>query len=128
MKRIARRALCLHLLAVVIIAALAYGGALGDVHWLRARYVDKALHFVLVGMVAFWITKGWDDPRLVIAGRSLPLALALPFTLASAEEAFQALSPHRSADVRDWLANTSGLIAFWLLGRLRLPARLGHNV
>lgn len=128
MRTIARGALLLHLLAVLVIAGLAYAGVLGHVVWLHARHVDKVLHFVLVGLVAFWITKGWDDPRLRILGLSVPLAIALPFAIASAEEALQALSPHRSADLSDWLANTLGLVAFWWLGRLRWPERMGQNV
>ena len=74
-------------------------------------------HFVFVGGVAFWIDRGWDDARLSIGRLRIPIAVLLPFVIASIDEAMQSLSPHRSAEMLDWLSNVGGILTFWLLAQ-----------
>lgn len=99
--------------AVVAITLLAYTGAFsgGRVPWLALPYMDKVLHFILFGALAFgthFVTRGrrW---------RGMPWAVALPLTFALAEELLQATSPHRTADIIDIVADLAGMVLFWRL-------------
>jgi undecaprenyl-diphosphatase len=85
-------------------------------------YIDKILHFILFGTVAFWL-------NLWLAGRmlrwrtwSMPVAVFLPLTVALFDEGLQHFSPLRSMDLSDLLCDLAGLLLFWWLSR-RLLAR-----
>jgi VanZ family protein len=98
--------------AVVLGATLAaHLGLLSG--WLPAvPGLDKALHFLLAGGVAGTATAAC---RPAHAGRIL-VVLAL---LAGADEALQALSPARTADLVDLGADLAGIALFsWLASRL----------
>ena len=80
-------------------------------------YADKVMHFLLWGLLAGWLHfwlpgKGWQ-----VAQRSLPLAIVIPFAIATVEEGFQSLSPLRTADLTDLAADLCGLFLFWWSSR-----------
>lgn len=112
-----KKALWIHLALVTGVSLLAYTGTLHSVEGWNIPFFDKMLHFVLVGGISFWWTAGWGDPHHSWWGRRVPIALVVPLVGASCEEAMQALSPHRSSNLLDWLANVLGIITFWWLAR-----------
>jgi len=100
---------------VVAIATLAHLGALPG-GWFAWPYADKVMHVLLVGNLAFWFVMLWGDRRWLVRGWRIPLAVAAPFALAAIEEALQAFSPHRSAELGDLISDLIGLVLFWRLG------------
>ncbi len=120
--------LWLHLAFVGVVSVVAYLDLLRALSGtLELPGLDKVLHFVLIGGVAYWWTLGWNDPRVVVGGRALPLAVMVPLGLATLEEGLQFFSPYRNADLFDWLADLCGLLAFWLLARWRQQRRVGAD-
>ncbi|MEM6293354.1 MAG: VanZ family protein [Myxococcota bacterium] len=96
---------------VVAITLVAYTGAFSaqNAPWLTLPYMDKVLHFVLFGALAFGCHFATRGRRT----RGIPWAVALPLLGALAEELLQAASPHRTADPVDLLADLLGLLVFW---------------
>lgn len=98
----------------VIVSQMAYLGILPTTV-LQWPLVDKVLHFLLIGSIAFWLNL-WLQGRTTKVGRwAIPLALLVPFSLALMEEGVQSFSPLRSADVFDLLSDLAGLLFFWWL-------------
>lgn len=117
----------------VLVSMMAYMDLL-PLNLLQTHYIDKVLHFLLWGSLAFWLNLWLQDRRWLLAQRSLPLAICVPFSIALIEEGFQSLSPLRTADVRDLTADLLGLICFWWLShwllrrdRKQLPAPARHD-
>lgn len=110
---------------VATISLAAYNGTLSsaDPAWLRLPGMDKFLHFLLFGAIAFgthFATRGRALQLRVWSGRTfaLPWSVVAPLVLALADEGVQALSAHRTADPIDLLADLLGLLAFrWLATR-----------
>ncbi|MCA9704700.1 MAG: VanZ family protein [Myxococcales bacterium] len=104
---------------VLAITLVAYTGAFahGGAAWLRLPGMDKALHFLLFGLLALGTCFATRDRALVLGRGRIPLAVLLPLLGALAEELAQALSPHRTADPLDLMADLLGMLAFWWLGR-----------
>jgi len=98
---------------VVLASQIAYLGLLPG--WLRAvPGYDKVLHFLLFGLVVFWLhawLAGWR--RAWVAG--LPVAVLLPLALATADEFAQRGSPVRTFDLWDLAADLAGMVAFFAL-------------
>jgi hypothetical protein len=108
---------------VAIISQIAY---LDLLRWplLTWPLLDKLLHFILFGLVVFWLNL-WLDGRAVRLGRWwMPLALLLPLLIASSEELAQAWSPVRTASLSDWLSDLAGMLFFWRLSRQLLKSKL----
>jgi len=104
---------------VLAVSLVAYTGTFssGNVAWLRVPGMDKVLHFALFGLLALGVHLQTRGRMISVARMRLPLAVLLPLLGATAEELVQALSPHRSADPGDLLADMLGMLAFWQLGR-----------
>ncbi len=109
---------------VLAISLVAYTGtfASGRVPWLTVPGMDKALHLLLFGLLAFgthFATRGrvlrWGPLRL-------PVAVVLPLLGAALEELLQATAPHRTADPLDLTADLLGMLGFWALAR-RITSR-----
>lgn len=94
---------------VVAITMAAYTGAFASQPWLALPGMDKVLHFLLFGALAFGTHFLFRGRRW----RRVPFAVALPLLGALAEELVQATSPHRTADPIDLLADLLGLLLFW---------------
>jgi VanZ family protein len=84
------------------------------------RMADKALHFLLVGGVAFWLVGLWNDARLRVGPMRLPWAVLVPALIAGLEEGLQFFSSRRNADPLDFAADVAGLLVFWWVGRALL--------
>lgn len=105
---------------VAQVALIAIGMQLGyrartPVGVLAAPGVDKLLHAGLIGAAAFWTNLALDGRRWRLWRFDVPVAIALPLTLAAIEELAQGLTPWRSQDATDLLADALGLAVFWLL-------------
>ena len=95
---------------VLLVSLLAYLHLLPS--WFAFPYADKLMHFLLFGMLAFWL-------HLWLGGRVLfrmPLALLITFGCALPEELAQGLSPVRSLEALDLLCDLAGILTFVWLG------------
>jgi VanZ family protein len=69
---------------------------------------DKAGHFFMYGMLGFLVQRAATSTREV---RVLGTVMAVLALFAAADEWHQAFIPGRSADVVDWVADTTGIAA-----------------
>ncbi|MEQ9324984.1 MAG: VanZ family protein [Polyangiaceae bacterium] len=122
-KRQLRWGLGAHVAFVFLVGAGAYLGALPFAVQSIHRMADKALHFLLVGGLAFWLVGLWDDARVTAGPIRLPWAVIAPALLAGFEEGMQFFSSRRNADLLDFAADAAGLMVFWWLGRMLLLER-----
>ena len=89
------------------------------------------LHFLLFGLIAFWLNL-WTRGRMVhvnLRRRWLtlaPVAVLVPMVFALSEELMQAFSPLRTASVADLGADLAGLLFFWGLSALLLNRTADH--
>jgi hypothetical protein len=111
------------LLVVTAATVLAYLGALPPL--VRSEHADKALHFLLFGLLAFFWVLRWGDGRWRIGPFRPPKSVVVLFAVAAVEELLQGLSSRRSLDAGDLACDFAGLVTFWWLGRrfLRASAR-----
>jgi undecaprenyl-diphosphatase len=80
-------------------------------------FSDKVLHFLLFGLVVFWLNLWLEDRRMTFGRWALPVAVVLPFTLAMLDEGAQHFSPLRSMDVTDMASDLLGMYCFWWLSQ-----------
>ncbi len=112
--RACRYGFAAHLALVLAIGAGAYLGRL-PTELASVAEADKILHFLLIGMLAFFLD-GALGFRPVAGERhpSVPawlrLAPVLILAAAGIEELLQALSPRRSASVLDYAADFAGVV------------------
>jgi membrane-associated phospholipid phosphatase len=98
---------------------------------LAIPYIDKFLHFLLIGSIAFWLNIWFRGRNMSMFHWAVPLAILIPLTIALLEEAAQLYSPLRTADLTDLLSDLVGLLFFWWLsqkmirGELKLPVKIG---
>jgi undecaprenyl-diphosphatase len=103
--------------ALVLLATLAASLQLLSFGFLVLPGADKALHFLLFGLLAFFGAAWWSR-------RPAWSIVAVLGLLALLEEVSQALLPGRSADVLDLGAALAGMILFaWLSRRLTTRRR-----
>lgn len=103
---------------VFLVTQMAYLGFL-PYNLLRWPFADKVLHFVLFGLVVFWLNL-WLKGRTVKLG-NWPVAVAFiaPFSYAVFEEGMQFFSPIRTLDPGDLTCDLAGMLLFlWLSYRL----------
>lgn len=113
--------------AVLYIAAIFVGGSLsgGETY---VALTDKQFHAIAFGILVPLLVRAM---RFVRPAFSLPVlvgaAAALSSLLGGLLELWQALLPHRDADVFDWVADTIGAAAaaFALLGLALLFGLIG---
>ncbi len=112
---------------VVVITQMAYLYLLpwGLLNWPMA---DKVLHFVLFGLVVFWLNLWLEGTELRCGHWSIPLAIVLPLLLATSEEIAQNWSSLRTADWLDWLSDLGGMLVFWWLSRSLMNAKVTGTV
>jgi undecaprenyl-diphosphatase len=107
---------------VIIISLVAYLNILPQ-QLLTWPFADKVLHFILFGMVAFWLNLWLQGRAMRWGGWSMPVAILLPLSVALFDEGLQHFSPIRSMSLSDLLADLAGLLLFWSLSRKLLD----HN-
>lgn len=112
-----------HLSLVVLISIGAYTGAL-PTSLPDFPGFDKLGHAILIGGLAFFLDGALGQRRLV-AGLPFPrLGPAVIVVAAGIEEYLQRLSPRRSSDVWDFVADVVGVCFFaWLSRRVASMAR-----
>ncbi len=105
------------------------------IFWLGAAHVsvplpqsflspDKIAHFVAFGLLAVLLLRAlrYEFPSIT-NGRAVIASVALSSLLGALLEAWQALFPHRSLELADWIADTLGAMlagsvaALWLRRR-----------
>lgn len=108
---------------VITITQMAY---LDLLSWslLKWPLADKTLHFVLFGLVVFWLNLWLEGSALRMGRWLLPLAVLLPLLIATSEEIAQNWSPLRTADWLDWFSDLGGMLFFWWLSRSLLSAKV----
>jgi undecaprenyl-diphosphatase len=107
----------------LLVTQMAYLGIL-PLRLLAIPYIDKFLHFLLIGSIAFWLNI-WFRGRTVSLFRwAVPLALLIPLTIALLEEGAQLYSPLRTADLTDLLSDLAGLLFFWWLSQKLIRGEL----
>jgi len=98
---------------VVVVTQMAYLNYL-PFHLLRWQYADKVLHFILFGLVTFWLHIWLRGKTWRFLGIPLPVAILLPFLVAIIDEGFQFFSPVRNADMIDLWSDLGGMFFFWI--------------
>ncbi|MGH1362254.1 MAG: VanZ family protein [Calditrichia bacterium] len=98
---------------VVVVTQMAYLNYL-PFHLLRWQYADKVLHFILFGLVTFWLHIWLRGKTWRFLGIPLPVAILLPFLVAIIDEGFQFFSPVRNADMVDLWSDLGGMFFFWI--------------
>ncbi|MEZ4663337.1 MAG: VanZ family protein [Caldilineaceae bacterium] len=99
--------------AVVILATQMAYMAMLPLALLEWPFADKVLHFLLFGMVAFWLNLWMDGKKVRTYGIAVPLAILIPLSLAFTEECLQSLSPVRTFDLMDLSGDVLGMYTFW---------------
>ena len=107
---------------MVIITTLAYLNLLPVS--LGFPYADKLMHFLLFGMVTFWLHLWLGGRSLALGPLRLPLAVLIAFSCALPEELAQGWSSIRSLEGLDIISDLAGMLVFvwigsWVLARLR---------
>ncbi len=107
---------------VLVITQMAY---LNLLHFRFLTYspMDKILHFVLFGLVVFWLNLWLEGRAMRLGPWFIPLAVLLPLLIASSEEIAQVWSPVRTASLLDWLSDVLGMLFFWSLSRRFLKTK-----
>lgn len=101
---------------IVLATQMAYLDLLPG-HLLRWPFADKVLHFLLFGLVAFWLNLWLNGRTWRVAGWKVPVAVVLPLVVALVEEGLQLLSPLRSASLSDLACDLLGVLCFWWLSQ-----------
>ncbi len=96
----------------ILVTMMAYLDVL-PIHLLRFPFSDKILHFLLFGLVTFWLQLWLQNRKVGLGKIGLPLSIIVPLTLALIEEGFQAFSPLRTASLVDLGADAAGMIFFY---------------
>ena len=111
--------LWLQLALVAVMSQMAYLRLIPSylVAWPHA---DRVLHFVAFGAITYLGNLWCRDRRI---GPGLPLAIVIPFGMAAAEEAAQALSSARTADVMDLACDLAGMVVAWWLSAHAISAQ-----
>ncbi len=83
-------------------------------------FYDTIGHFILIGLAAFFSHLAMNKRHFLLLNISLPLAPFLVTIITVIEEFLQHLSPHRTFDVVDLIADFCGIILFtYLAGRIK---------
>jgi hypothetical protein len=101
---------------VALISTLAYLRLLPG-RLLAVRGFDKVSHLVLFGLLALFFDLWLRGRNLRLGRLPLPLAPSVLFVAAACEEALQALSPARTAELLDLTCDTIGMVLATVLSR-----------
>lgn len=79
--------------------------------------LDKVVHFSMYGILGFLVGRALPRQRILSALVAAAVGLAV---FGALDEWHQRFIPGRSADVRDWLADVTGMVLGLLLAHLLL--------
>ncbi len=99
-----------------IVSQMAYLDIL-PTHLLQWPLADKVLHFLLAGLIAFWLNLWLNGRTVPVKNWSIPLALLILFTAAFLEESSQYFSPIRTLSMADLFSNLLGIFVFWWISQ-----------
>ncbi|MDC0741769.1 hypothetical protein [Polyangium mundeleinium] len=114
--RVWRLALAGYVVLLGIISGLAYARGL-PLAVLSTPYLDKVLHFGLLGGASFLARRATGDARVPWIG--LPAGPVVVGLLATIEECAQRFSPARTFSLGDLAANLLGVVVLGWLARPR---------
>ncbi|MDI1429221.1 hypothetical protein [Polyangium sorediatum] len=117
-----RFALAGYVVLLGIVSGLAYARGL-PLAVLSTPYLDKVLHFLLLGGASFLARRATGDARVPRMG--LPAGPSVVGLLATIEECAQKFSPVRTFSLGDLAANLLGVVVFGWLGRPRPRSHRG---
>jgi hypothetical protein len=124
--RIAALAFGLFIIGAVIIANRGDGGS-----WWpfldHIPYGDKVGHIGLFGTLSFLCNLAFPKFRLRFLPRFVTATTFVLLVLISLEELSQAFIPSRTCDIKDWLADLTGLFAGQLAAIVLLKISRGKN-
>lgn len=118
-KNLWRIGFLIHMIAVILIGFFAYQGLIPNLTP-YFRHYDTVCHFLLVGLLAFFLD-GTLGFRTLFKKRLsfLRLAPVIVLFIAGTEELLQSLSPRRTCSLSDFVADTIGIFFFsWLAYRI----------
>ncbi len=103
---------------MLLISALAYLNLI-PFSMSSIPYADKVMHFLLFGLMAFWLHIWLGGRCLALGPLRVPLAVIIVLAIALPEELAQGLSSLRAVEGLDLLSDLTGSLAFvWLASRL----------
>lgn len=131
MRNLSRIAAAVFIGFIICIIIIADRGE-GDRWWSfigSIPYGDKVGHLGLIGTLSLLCNLAFRPQRPGFLPRWITLTTFVLFILLTLEEVSQALTPCRTCDVFDWLADLTGLAAGQFLAfRLRPPRRSGSEI
>ncbi|MBS2017324.1 MAG: VanZ family protein [Deltaproteobacteria bacterium] len=96
-------------------SGIAYGPGLPDAF--GRHQIDKLLHFLLAGLLAFFLDGALGRRALRIGAWGVPLAALLVVVPTGIEEYLQRFSTERTSSVWDFAADVAGVALFVPLSR-----------
>ena len=113
-------------LLVVAISIAAYAGLLP--RWIGAiPHFDQVCHFILFGLIAFFLDGALRGRGVLRAHWFPPLAAVIVLGVAGVDEIAQRLSTRRTSDWADFAADVAGVCALVWLSRRPLFARVARR-
>lgn len=79
---------------------------------------DKLGHFILYGIASFLSHRAINRRMMAIFNYPIPLGPFIFTIFTAAEEMLQAILPHRSASIEDFIASFSGIVIFYGIGEI----------
>ena len=83
----------------------------------RVWQFDKVMHFVIAGLMAFFLDGALGRRALVVGGRAIPFAAIALLVPLGTEECLQGLSVLRTPSIWDFAADVAGVLVFIPLSR-----------
>jgi len=72
------------------------------------HFADKLAHALMYGALGFLMTRALDDPERAVRARALLGAFMFCLAMGAADEWHQKYIQGRSAEVGDWIADSTG--------------------
>ena len=79
---------------------------------------DKLGHFVLYGIASFLCHRAIGKKMMRLFNYSIPFGPAIFTVFTAAEEMLQAILPHRTASIEDFLFSFAGIAVFYWIGEV----------
>jgi len=104
----------LFILSVMLAADL---GMFVHASWAQHPY-DKVAHFTFYGIASFLCHRATSKRMVKIFNYRIPLGPGIFTIFTAAEEMLQAILPHRTSSIEDFLSSFAGIVVFYLMGEI----------